>query len=126
MNFERSPLFHASERFAHGVHNSVGFVVHVVVTNCGGHVSFEGTSGKGTSFYVYLPRATAASMTAERAAERIPGGSERILIVDDEESIARLAVSMLRDLGYAVVCNTSGLAALQLFMADPQAFDLVT
>ncbi len=54
-----------------------------------------------------------------------PGGSERILFVDDEEDIAKLAARLLHDLGYGVVSKTSSLAALQLFTADPRAFDLV-
>lgn len=100
-------------------------VVHGVVTKCGGSVSFESTPGKGTSFYVYLPCATAASMATESGPGRAPRGNERILLVDDEEDIVKLGARLLEDLGYAVVSKTSSEAALQLFTVDPHAFDLV-
>jgi CheY-like chemotaxis protein len=100
-------------------------VVHGIVTQCGGSVSFESTLGKGTSFFVYLPRAVAAPATAAIAPARAPGGRERILLVDDEADIVKLAARMLEDLGYRVVSKIDGLAALQAFTANPRAFDLV-
>lgn len=100
-------------------------MVHGVVASCGGSVTFESTPGKGTSFFVYLPRVTAAPEPAAKAPGPAPGGNERILFVDDEEDIAKLGVRMLQDLGYGVVSRTSSLAALELFTADPYAFDLV-
>jgi CheY-like chemotaxis protein len=55
----------------------------------------------------------------------MPGGSERVLFVDDEAPIVGLAQQMLTRLGYQVVPHTNSLAALEAFHADPQAFDLV-
>jgi len=100
-------------------------VVHGVVTNCGGSVSFESTPGQGTSFFVYLPRLEAGRIAGERAPGPAPGGRERILFVDDEEDIVLLATRMLRDLGYTVVSQTSSVESLRIFLADPQAFDLL-
>lgn len=100
-------------------------VVHGVVTNCGGSVSFESTPGKGTSFYVYLPCAAAVRVAAEEAPGPAPGGSERILLVDDEEDIVKLVTHILLDLGYAVMSKTSSLETLRIFISDPHAFDLV-
>lgn len=100
-------------------------VVHGVVTQCGGSVSFESTPGKGTSFYVYLPCVAPIAVTAESAPEGAIGGSERILLVDDEENIVKLTTLMLEGLGYSVVSKTDSLAALEAFEANPGAFDLV-
>jgi CheY-like chemotaxis protein len=55
----------------------------------------------------------------------VAGGAERILFVDDEEDIVKLETRLLRDLGDGLVSRTSSLAALQVFSADPHAFDLV-
>ena len=49
----------------------------------------------------------------------------RILVVDDEEVLARLTRTMLTQLGYQAHVFTSGLAALSAFRAAPQDFDLV-
>jgi len=100
-------------------------VVHGVVSRCGGAATFESVPGKGTSFYVYLPRVTADPHATAQAPGLSPRGAEHVLFVDDEEDIAKLGSRMLRGLGYRVTAKTSSLAALQLFQADPQAFDLV-
>lgn len=52
-------------------------------------------------------------------------GKERILIVDDEQSIVDLFKEILERLGYAVVAETSSLEAFELFREDPSGFDLV-
>jgi DNA-binding NtrC family response regulator len=51
------------------------------------------------------------------------GDGQRVLIVDDEEPLVRIATRMLEDLGYAPVGFTSSSAALAAFRADPQRFD---
>jgi CheY-like chemotaxis protein len=63
--------------------------------------------------------------TSAVAVEPIPEGSERVLFVDDEESIARLGCTMLERLGYTVTTSTSAPEALALFRAAPARFDLV-
>ena len=52
-------------------------------------------------------------------------GTERVLIVDDDEGIANLEGMMLERLGYQVTSTVDSLAALASFEADPQKFDLV-
>ncbi|MDD2605356.1 MAG: response regulator, partial [Desulfobacteraceae bacterium] len=54
-----------------------------------------------------------------------PTGSEWILLVDDEEAVARMEKQMLERLGYRITTCTSSLDALKTFEADPTAFDLV-
>ena len=61
----------------------------------------------------------------EHASEQIPGGSERILFVDDESALVELADIMLTSLGYQVTSRTSSVEALELFRALPHDFDLV-
>jgi CheY-like chemotaxis protein len=51
------------------------------------------------------------------------GDGERVLVVDDEEPLVRLATRTLEELGYSAVGFTSSAAALAAFRADPQRFD---
>jgi CheY-like chemotaxis protein len=53
------------------------------------------------------------------------GDRERVLIVDDEESLVRLATQTLSELGYTPVGFTASAAALDAFLADPKRFDAV-
>jgi CheY-like chemotaxis protein len=55
----------------------------------------------------------------------LPAGDERILLVDDEESVVLTSVRTLRDLGYSVIGKTSSAEALQLFQEYPEDFDLI-
>jgi len=52
-------------------------------------------------------------------------GKERILLVDDEVSIANMCKQMLAGLGYTVTTRTSSIEALELFRNRPDDFDLV-
>ena len=55
----------------------------------------------------------------------LPKGNEKILVVDDEENITKLAKEMLGKLGYEVTTYTSSSKALLAFRRNPEAFDLV-
>jgi DNA-binding NtrC family response regulator len=55
----------------------------------------------------------------------IPTGKERILLVDDDESILISVRNMLQRLGYKVTAFTDGRAALKVFSEKPSEFDLV-
>jgi CheY-like chemotaxis protein len=57
--------------------------------------------------------------------ESLLGGKERILFVDDDDTVAELNQLRLSRLGYDVVATTSSMDALQIFQKDPDAFDLV-
>jgi CheY-like chemotaxis protein len=59
------------------------------------------------------------------SAGAIPGGTERILFVDDEEAMAELGQATLAKLGYEVIATKSSMEAFALFMQDPKRFDLV-
>jgi CheY-like chemotaxis protein len=54
-----------------------------------------------------------------------PRGRGRLLLVDDEPAILGWATAWLRSLGYEVQSSTSGVRALELFLADPGRYDLV-
>jgi len=54
-----------------------------------------------------------------------PGGTERILLVDDEEALLMGRKRLFEKLGYRVVATKNGLEALEVFQAQPHHFDLV-
>ena len=55
----------------------------------------------------------------------LPTGTERILFIDDEESLVKMTELMLKRPGYEVVTKTNPMEALALFKAEPERFDLV-
>lgn len=101
-------------------------MVHGIVKASGGEILVDSKVGSGTCFKVYLPRIEELAGSVEPvSAESIPGGRERVLLVDDEADIANMLKQMLENLGYRVTVRTSSLEALEVFAADPGQFDLI-
>ncbi|HKC42646.1 MAG TPA: ATP-binding protein, partial [Burkholderiales bacterium] len=109
------------------VGNGLGLsLVHGIVMEAGGAIDLATAVGSGSTFTVYLPRAGDVSDDLRDAEEAVPqGGGQRVLVLDDEEPLVRLATETLADLGYAPVGFTSSTAALDAFRADPNGFDAV-
>jgi len=99
-------------------------LVHGIVTELGGAIDVASTPGAGSTFTVYLPRSGDALDSFEKEEPALPrGDGQRVLVVDDEEPLVRLATRTLEELGYAPTGFTSSAAALAAFRADPQRFD---
>jgi PAS domain S-box-containing protein len=101
-------------------------VVHGIVRSHGGAVTVESDLGRGSTFRVYLPSASAAAEEAlrHRAAES-HGHGEHVLVVDDEADVAQLLERILIARGYRVTSFTSSEDALNAFRRDPAAFRAV-
>jgi CheY-like chemotaxis protein len=101
-------------------------IAHGIITSYSGAILAESTPGEGTSFTIYMPRYASVTLPAPSSpAASPPPGQGRLLVVEDDSVLARLAHDQLTALGYTVrVCTSSG-EALTIFQAEPQAFDLV-
>lgn len=100
-------------------------VIHGIVKRYQGAITARSEPGKGTAFYVYLPRITAHPEGQHGTDSSILEGSERILFVDDEEAIVNLGRRILEQLGYRVVAKTNSKEALDVFCSNPHEFDLL-
>ncbi|MGE4067270.1 MAG: MASE1 domain-containing protein [Vicinamibacterales bacterium] len=96
-----------------------------IIRQSDGHVHVYSEPGLGTTFRVYLPRAEAEAVAAaEETGQGIPGGTEHILLVEDDTSVRRLSKEILVRLGYSVTEAASGRAGLALGSDDTRHFDL--
>ena len=100
-------------------------VVHGIVKNHEGFITLYSEVGKGTTFHVFLPQVQGKEEPKVASLSPIPTGKERILLVDDEEIQVRSVQNMLERLGYRVIGKTDAREALEVFRAQPDAFDLV-
>jgi PAS domain S-box-containing protein len=96
-------------------------MVYGFVRQSGGHVSVESTTGVGTTVALYLPKATQSPAEEETGqAKTIPGGSERILVVDDDEDVMEAASAMLTTRGYSVLCARNGEEAIRILKSGQE------
>jgi CheY-like chemotaxis protein len=103
-------------------------MVYGIVENHLGLVTCESTPGKGTTFRVYFPTNEtdqAISAAPVQTAEKIQGGNETIIVVDDEDSICKYNKMCLENEGYTVQTAADGESALKLFKENRQDIDLV-
>jgi CheY-like chemotaxis protein len=101
--------------------------VYGIVKQSGGDVWVYSEPGRGTTFKVYLPRA-ADNLAKEQRPESVrpmPMGAGIVLIVEDEESVRKLASIVLRQNGYTVLTATNGEEALEVCRRQGGRIDLL-
>lgn len=101
-------------------------VVHGIVHSHEGLISVESSADRGTTFKLYFPKIEKEVEQLEVVdTSLLPVGKEKILIVDDEASIATLTQKRLEMLGYKTTAMTSSKDALELFRAESNDYALV-
>lgn len=96
-------------------------IVDAVIKDHGGYLDLKTRPGKGTSFYVYLPMTR--ELLDEGSSEELSGGTESILVVDDDEIQREVSTQLLSKLGYQVRSCDSGESAVEFLRENPH--DLV-
>ncbi|MHC4266906.1 MAG: ATP-binding response regulator [Planctomycetota bacterium] len=100
-------------------------VVQRIIMDHHGSISVDSEYGKRTTFNLFLPVVENKPVDKDETDTKIPTGNERILFVDDEESITNMASQMLERLGYTVTAKTNSTDALETFRNQPDNFDLI-
>jgi PAS domain S-box-containing protein len=102
-------------------------MIYGIVKNHSGHISCRSELGRGTTFSIYLPVVGAQTRPAAASQAHFPlqGGSETILLVDDEEPLRDLGKQILARFGYTVVTAANGETGLEIYRGKCHDIDLV-
>ncbi|MBI1805851.1 MAG: PAS domain S-box protein [Ignavibacteria bacterium] len=120
------PFFTTKER---GKGTGLGLaVVYGIIENHRGFIEVESKVGEGTAFHFYLPIQHRGFESVEREdtlQKEIPGGTETILLVEDEELLRDLLKGVLIEKGYKVLAAVDGVEAVDLYASSHKKISLV-
>ncbi len=101
-------------------------MVYGFIKQSDGHITIDSEVGRGTSFKLYLPRSVGVQEEKVVCQQpSIPGGRERIMVVEDNAQVRASVVQQLQYMGYAVSEAPNGTAALTVFETSAQPCDLM-
>jgi CheY-like chemotaxis protein len=102
--------------------------VYGIVRQSGGQIQVTSRPGEGSSFTVYFPRIddpAGAGQAVPGVTEPVPGGTETVLVVEDEEAVRHLICRVLRAKGYRVLDAPNAESALLVAGSTPAPIDLL-
>jgi CheY-like chemotaxis protein len=96
------------------------------IKQSGGHIKIYSEEGHGTTVKIYLPRATGLGQTAAEAiaTSLVEGGTETILVVEDDAMVRKYVVTQIESLGYTTFEAANAAEALKVIDENP-AIDLL-
>ena len=103
-------------------------MVYGIVKNHDGYIFCSSKPGEGTTFDIYFPvlHAEGETRTEEKKNDQqVSGGHERVLLVDDEQTIVEVVQDMLDRFGYRTLSADSGEGAIEIFKSKGEPIDLV-
>ncbi|MBI3195316.1 MAG: PAS domain S-box protein, partial [Ignavibacteriae bacterium] len=102
-------------------------VVSGIVETHGGFIDVSSTVGKGTTFSVYLPvqKESGSTKLVEEVKKEIPGGTEIILVIEDEVILMNLLTGLLEAKGYTVLTAYDGEEGIQKYVAHYKNISVV-
>ena len=99
-------------------------MVYGFIRQSNGHIKIYSELGHGTTIRMYMPRSDEPLEDASRAVVVLPRGSERILLVEDDEQVRAAVLTQLRGLGYTVTEAAGGQDGLR-HLEGGEPFDLM-
>jgi two-component system, cell cycle sensor histidine kinase and response regulator CckA len=100
-------------------------IVYGIIKQHNGYITVSSEPGKGARFEIYLPAVNAEVGEAEMGPDSIPGGTETILLVEDDNDVRTIAAEILRVSGYAIIEAEDGEAAVRKYREHRDSIDLL-
>jgi len=97
-------------------------MVYGFVKQSGGHIAIESEKGRGTTVWIYLPKAEGAMVPVadQRISESPKGGHGKILVVEDDSLVRAYVVAQIQSLGYTTLSASDAQEALSVLRSsDP-------
>jgi PAS domain S-box-containing protein len=116
--------FFTTKEMGHGT--GLGLAsVYGIINNHNGFVTVRSEVDRGSTFTIYLPSCDGVVEKSIEGSGIVQRGSGRILVVDDQEVIIDVTISMLNGLGYDVISATNGYDAIAIYEREKDQISLV-
>ena len=99
--------------------------VYGIIKNHNGFIYVESSIGVGTTFFIYLPKSYKEEVKIVKTKSKIVGGSETILVIDDEKYILTLNKDLLEHIGYKVYTAGNGQEGIAIFSLYKENIDII-
>ncbi len=96
-----------------------------IIRSHGGLINLRSKKGKGTTFNIYLPVSAKETVQEKEFSGEVIKGTETVLLVDDDETIAEVGQELLETLGYTVFPAMSGKEAIEIYKKNKDEIDMV-
>jgi two-component system, cell cycle sensor histidine kinase and response regulator CckA len=116
--------FFTTKEMGHGT--GLGLAsVYGIISNHNGFITVRSEVDRGSTFTIYLPSCDGVVEKSIEGSDIVQRGSGRILVVDDQDVIIDVTISMLKGLGYDVISATNGYDAITIYEGQKDQINLV-
>lgn len=117
------PFFTTKPR---GRGNGLGLsAIYGIIRQAGGFINVSSTPGKGTIFEICMPVTMRPIEREAPPSEKVEGGNETVLLVEDEDIVRFIGAEILKKLGYNLIEAANGREALEIFKKHGSIIDLM-